>query len=413
MCAARPGGTVTTVERAGIATAGVRRQALRLSAPVRCADPLLIDRILAGTLAIAAAVGELARHAGPMTALAAAGCVVSVAWRREAPAVACALALAGATLVQVTGGSQNFLLGALALVLVLDYYLLGRRSAEQGWDVAAVLLLVILFGGFVTGEHGFFNVVTPPLFFGLIPFAAGRALGRHGVLTRELRLLTEQLQGRQHARLRRAAGEERSRVARELHDVVAHNVSVMVIQAVAARSVAARDREVARAALASVETCGRETLIEMRSMIGVLRRGEIDSAGDAAPGVSQLGTLVDRARVSGLPVEVKIEGHPRRLAPDVDLAAYRVVQEALTNTIKHAGPARASVRVSYSARALEIDISDTGHRRHSVPAEHGGNGLVGMRERLALYGGELHARARPGGGFQVSARIPLEEEGFA
>ena len=382
-----------------------------VSAPVRCADPLLIDRVLAVALAIAAAVGELARHAGPAAALAAAACVVSVAWRRQAPAVACALALAGATLVQVTGGDRNFLLGALALVL--DYYLLGRRSAEEGWSVAAVLLLTMLFGGFTVGEHGFFNVVTPPLFFGLIPFAAGRVLGRHRVLTRELRALTEQLQRQQHARVRRAAGEERIRVARELHDVVAHNVSVMVIQAVAARSVAARDRELARAALRSVETCGREALIEMRTMVGVLRRGDIDSAGDVAPGISQLGTLVDRARVSGLPVEVQVEGHLRRLAPDVDLAAYRVVQEALTNTIKHAGPARASVRVTYSPRALEIDVSDTGQRQQNVPAENGGNGLVGMRERLALYGGELHAGARPGGGFLVSARIPLEEEAFA
>ena len=394
-----------------MATAGVRRQTLRLFACVRRADPLVIDRILAGTLAIAAAVGELAQQAGPVTAIAAAACVVSVAWRRQAPAVACALALSGATLVQATGGGQSFLLGALALVL--DYYLLGRRSAEQGWGVAAVLLLVILFGGFAIGEHGFFNVVTPPLFFGLIPFAAGRVLGRHSVLTRELRVLTEQLQRQQHARVRRAAGEERIRVARELHDVVAHNVSVMVIQAVAARSVAARNREAARAALGSVETCGREALIEMRNMVGVLRRGEIDSAGDAAPGVAQLGALVDRARVSGLPVEVQVEGHPRRLAADVDLAAYRVVQEALTNTIKHAGPARASVRVTYSARALEIDVSDTGRRRLNVPAELGGNGLVGMRERLALYGGELHAGARPGGGFRVSARIPLDEEAFA
>ena len=398
------------VEEIGIDTARVRRPVLRVSPRGRRTDPRVVDKVVAGALAIAAVVTELAQHAGPVPALAAAACVISVGWRRQAPAAACLLALAGATLVQITTGGKGFLLGAIAIVL--DYYLLGRRSADRGWSVAAVLLLVVPLAGLAIGENGFLNVVTPALFFSLIPFATGRVLGRHAVLTRELQGLAEELQREQHARVRRVAGDERIRVARELHDVVAHNVSVMVIQAVAARTVAGRDRETAREALRSVEGCGRETLVEMRNMVGALRRGEIDSAGGATAGLLQLGTLADRTRASGLPVEVQVEGDPRRLAPGVDLTAYRVVQEALTNTIKHAGRARARVRVTYSPRALELHVSDTGRGpgRRTPSSKQSGHGLVGMRERLALYGGELQAGARPGGGFQVNARIPLEDE---
>ena len=205
--------------------------------------------------------------------------------------------------------------------------------------------------------------------------------------------------------------EERTRIARELHDIVAHCVSVMVIQTGAARSVARNDRAAAREALGAVESSGREALAEMRRMVGVLRKGDVELADTAPPGLSQLAALATRARAAGLPVEVHVEGRPRDLPAGLDLAAYRVIQEGLTNAIKHAGGARARVVVLYAPTVLELEVSDDGVGPAPPAQESGsGHGLIGMRERLRLYGGELHSGRRRGGGFAVSARIPLERE---
>jgi signal transduction histidine kinase len=151
--------------------------------------------------------------------------------------------------------------------------------------------------------------------------------------------------------------------------------------------------------------------MEMRRMIGVLRHGDEELAGATAPALSQLGALVARARAAGLPVELRIEGEARDLSPGLDLVAFRVVQEALTNSIKHAGPARAVVRVTFAAGALELEVSDTGRGPALADgdADATGHGLVGMRERLVLYGGELQTGRARGGGFKVRARIPLPE----
>jgi signal transduction histidine kinase len=196
-----------------------------------------------------------------------------------------------------------------------------------------------------------------------------------------------------------------------LHDVVAHSVSVMVIQTAAARAVARRDPAAAATALGSVESCGREALVDMRRMVGVLHRSDIDLLSGTAPGLSQLGTLADRARASGLPVQVTVEGEARSLPPALDLVSFRIVQEALTNAIKHAGPARALVRVTFTADCLQLEIIDTGRGplRRTTPDEAVGHGLVGMRERLSLYGGDLRTGRRSGGGYQVLASIPLAE----
>lgn len=195
---------------------------------------------------------------------------------------------------------------------------------------------------------------------------------------------------------------------RELHDVIAHNVSVMVIQTSAARRVAHADPDAARDAVQAVERSGREALVELRRIVGVVRFGHGELAGSAAPGLSKLDALADRARAAGLPVELRVEGQHASLSPGLNLVAYRVVQEALTNSIKHAGPARAQVNVSIDAQAIELEVSDTGHgptRGHD--GDGSGHGLIGMSERVALYGGELHAGLSAVGGFDVRARIPL------
>lgn len=296
---------------------------------------------------------------------------------------------------------------------MLDYYMLGRLSIQRESPGVDAVLLVAQVAAIliVPGNSGVVQVAANWTSAVGVPFAVGRAVGSRAALTRELLANAERLEREQQERARHAAAEERNRIARELHDVVAHSVSVMVIQTQAARRVAAGDREAARAALGSVQSCGRDALTEMRRMIGVLRHGDEELAGAAAPSLSQLGALVARARAAGLPVELRIDGEARGLSPGLDLVAYRVVQEALTNAIKHAGPARALVRVTFTSGVLELEISDTG--RGPAPADGDinatGQGLVGIRERLILYGGELQTGRARGGGFKVRARVPLPE----
>jgi signal transduction histidine kinase len=209
---------------------------------------------------------------------------------------------------------------------------------------------------------------------------------------------------------RRAVAEERSRLARELHDVVAHHVSVMVVQAGAARRVLDHP-DLAREALVSIEATGSQALAEMRNLLGVLRSD--DRAADALepqPGLGQLRTLLASVREVGLPVELRVEGEARTLPAGVDLSAYRIVQEALTNTLKHARAARAQVLLRYVDGGLEVHVSDDGRSGADHQADRNGSpkghGLIGMRERVAMFGGELRAGPRPGGGFSVTARLP-------
>ncbi|MFI5907573.1 sensor histidine kinase [Dactylosporangium sp. NPDC051541] len=209
----------------------------------------------------------------------------------------------------------------------------------------------------------------------------------------------------QAAAARIAVDEERARLARELHDVVTHNVSVMVVQAGAARKVMDAEPEQAREALLAVEAGGRAALTELRQAIGLLT---VDDGGaDLAPqpGLDQLETLVDRVRETGVPVTLAVAAPP--VPPGVGLAAYRVVQEALTNAVKHAAGAAVDIVVSADERALRIDVADTGGVA-ALGAHGSGRGLAGLRERLTVYGGTLTAGPRPIGGFRVHAEIPLE-----
>ena len=221
------------------------------------------------------------------------------------------------------------------------------------------------------------------------------------------------------AETRRAVEAERARIASELHDVVTHNVSVMVVQAGAARRVLgsspdqAPEAQTAIEALLAVEASGRTAMGELRHLLGLLApSGEAPGGDDVVlvpqPDVGQVRSLVERVRAAGLPVELTITG-PRALPPGVDLAAYRVVQEALTNVIKHANQARTVVRIEYRPRELLIDVADDGPPADAGRFQPGaGRGLIGLRERIALYGGELDAGPRPGGGWRVRATIPLE-----
>jgi signal transduction histidine kinase len=198
--------------------------------------------------------------------------------------------------------------------------------------------------------------------------------------------------------------EERARIARELHDAIAHNVSMMVVQAGAERRVLEGDNASTRDVLETIEQVGRGALTEMRRLVGMLRSDARDPLAPQ-PGLDDLPTLVSQVREAGLPVELDVEGDRRDLPVGIELSAYRIVQEALTNALKHAGNARATVRVRYGSESLELEIVDDG-AGGELPVASGGHGLVGMRERVALYGGRFDAGRKPGGGFSVRVLLP-------
>ncbi|MBD0328689.1 MAG: sensor histidine kinase [Thermoleophilia bacterium] len=236
---------------------------------------------------------------------------------------------------------------------------------------------------------------------GTASWALGRAVGERGRRADELELRAERLQRRHES----AVAEERARIARELHDVIAHSVSVMTVQAGAARVLLDETPERAREPLLAVEETGRQALAEMRRLLGILRGDEEPAALVPQPGVAELGSLVEHVRRAGLPVQLVVAGEAQPLPPGVDLAAYRVVQEALTNALKHAGPARAEVALRYLPGALEVVVTNDGRVAANGRAGHG---LVGMRERVALYGGELEAGPRGENGYAVRATLPLD-----
>ena len=208
----------------------------------------------------------------------------------------------------------------------------------------------------------------------------------------------------------RALREERIRIARELHDVVAHSIGAIAVQAKAAEKVLATQPERARRAVATIQATSRQALDELRRVLGVLRAEEEPEAGRAPqPGLAQLSSLADQVRQAGLEVELSVEGTPGALPAGVELCAYRIVQEALTNSLRHAGPTRARVAVRVIGESLDVEVTDEG-ARPAQPARGGhggGHGLRGMHERVSLLGGELTTGFRPGGGYRVHARLPL------
>jgi signal transduction histidine kinase len=237
----------------------------------------------------------------------------------------------------------------------------------------------------------------------------GRLVRGRQLLVGELAERTAELEREREAHARAAVVAERARIARELHDVVAHSISVMGVQAGAVRRLLRPEQEEEREALLSVEKSGRQALAEMRRLLGILRGSDDELAHAPPPSMAGVHELVEQVREAGLPVELRTEGEPVPLSPGMDVSVYRIVQEALTNTLKHAGPAHATVLVRYSERELELNVTDDGRSAKDNGA--GGHGLIGMRERVAIYGGELQTGREHGGGYSVRARLPLEPDG--
>jgi signal transduction histidine kinase len=277
--------------------------------------------------------------------------------------------------------------------------------------VAGACLLALIGAGVLPTLHGGAGPVelAAVALFDALPFLLGWSLGAMMRALRDYRAALEernrQLDREREANARRAVLEERVRIARELHDVVAHHVSVMGIQAGVARRLFNRDPKEAAAAIGSVETASRQAIADLQQLVGVLRRQ--DEGDDLAPqpSLQRLPELAAHMHQAGLPVALIIRGQPQQLPAGVELSAYRIIQEALTNTLKHAGPARAAVTVHYGNGAVEVEVVDDGQGPPAGRPATGGTGLVGMQERVRLYGGHLEAEARPGGGFRVHALL--------
>ena len=288
-----------------------------------------------------------------------------------------------------------------AVALLAAFGVLGAhrelRSALAGAAAGYAALVTIIVNDDLAAASA-----VPILVFAAVAWVIGRTIGEHGRRAEHLAARAERLE-RANAE---AVAAERARIARELHDVIAHSVSVMTVQAGAARLLLDEDPDRARAPLLAVEETGREALAEMRRLLGILRGDDERAALAPQPSIARIDALAEQVRTAGLPVDVHVEGEPRPLSPGVDLAAYRVVQEALTNALKHAGAARARVEVRYRDTALELAIVDDG--RAPANGAGAGHGIVGMRERVSLYGGELRAGSRREGGFEVRATLPLE-----
>ncbi|ADD44123.1 histidine kinase [Stackebrandtia nassauensis DSM 44728] len=245
-------------------------------------------------------------------------------------------------------------------------------------------------------------------------FGIGRVVHGKRVKVSELEDRARIAEENQVAKVVEAINDERRRIARELHDVVAHHLSVMNVMATGARRTLTSDPDRADEALATIESTGRTTLREMRRLLEVLRTDDEPAVDDREltpqPGLDAIHTLVGQVRSAGLPVKLVIDGTPFPLDQGIALTAFRIIQEGLTNTLKHGGPANSGVRISYREDELEIEVTDNGAGQKSLTTASGrvGHGLVGMRERVALYGGSLRTGPRPGGGFRVHALIPIE-----
>lgn len=268
-----------------------------------------------------------------------------------------------------------------------------RESAFASGAAAAVATLTVLA---LSNYHAALSYPIPLV----AAWVIGDNLGTRRAYMRALEERAERLEREQEAERARAVAEEQARIARELHDVIAHNVSVMVVQAAAANDVFDTQPESAREALRAIETSGRSALGEVRRLLGAV-------GGDYAPqpGLDRLDELVEQVRAAGLEVAVSIEGTPRELPAGVDLSAYRIVQEALTNTLKHAHATRADISLRFGDTELGVDVRDDGSGNGNGGGS--GRGLIGMHERVAAFGGTLDAGPDPAGGFAVLARLPL------
>jgi signal transduction histidine kinase len=376
---------------------------MRWIARLRRLDRRWLDRALAGGLLLAGEIELFARLGTPepqSVAFIAVGSL-TLLWRRSRPIEAGAVMFSMWVLFNVAGDDIETIQLPLIGSLLIGYAMGAHTDGRKAWAGPVVIFVGVLAVTATWVDPVFTDFIFPTAFV-LIAWLGGRSVRTRTQLTEELHEAAVQAQEAHEHEVAQAAADERRRIAREMHDVVAHSVSVMVVQAGGARRILEQDPQRAVEAAAHIEDVGRAALTEMRRLLGLMHHSD-DRA--PQPTMRELDSLVERTRAAGLPVSLTVEGEPRPLPAGMDLAAYRVVQEALTNAIKHAGAAPTEVTVRWEPSHLELEIVDNG-----APAANGhggGHGLVGMEERVRLYDGELRTGRRAGGGFEVIARLPL------
>jgi signal transduction histidine kinase len=353
--------------------------------------PRLVDLGLVAVLLLETVV--VARHVSYSTTEFVLSVVATVAlfWRRDHPVVVVAVVTALMVVTPEAGGRP------LPLQLAVALYALAAAggAAARPVGLASIVVSAATFVGHGQAGDGLVRIL-----FAAAAWLLGDSLRTRRSYLLELEEKAERLERERESEARRAAAEEQARIARELHDVVAHALGVIVVQAGAADDVFDTDPARARAPIRAIDTAARTALADLRRVLGLLHADYTPQ-----PGLDQLEPLVDQVRATGLDVSLRISGAPRPLPAAVDLSAYRIVQEALTNVLKHAHAERVEVRVGYGNK-LAVEVRDDGQ---STPNGNGsGNGLVGMRERVALLGGTVETGAAPGGGYRVAASIPIE-----
>jgi signal transduction histidine kinase len=321
----------------------------------------------------------------------------SLAWRRRAPLLVLAMAIAAAS-VTVTEPIDAPL--AVVVALTIATYSVGAnttgRAAVLGGIGVAVLVAIAVVKDL--GADSEINDVAVPVLILGTPWLAGLSL-------RSRREREVALEGLRVEHANAAVADERARIARDLHDAVAHSMGVIILQARGARRTFQSDPDAAMEALDAIERTGAAALAEMRGLVGVLRDDGQRMALAPPPSLRHVGSLVATVREAGLPVDLLIEGTPVGLPAGMDASAYRIVQEALTNALAHAGPATANVVIRYGPDDLDLEIGDTGVGPRDVEVD--GHGLTGMRQRVSFHDGRLEVGPRPGGGFMVRASLPL------
>jgi signal transduction histidine kinase len=351
---------------------------------------------------------EHAVHGSALGAVLALWASLPLLLRRRWPLAVLAV-IEAAVLVGLVQATPDLRVGGPGLVVAM--FTVATRCPRPRALAAALAVAVgnglVLLAATIIGHSGALHDVVADTILVLGAWAIGDNIGTRRAYLAALEERAERLEREQTVVSQRATLAERARIARELHDVVAHHVSAIAVQAGAAEELAERDPRRARAVLATIQASSREALAEMRAVVGVLHQEEDGVTLAPQPGLAQLAQLAAQSRAAGLDVRVRVEGRPAPLPDALELSAYRIIQEALTNTLKHAGATRAEVTVRYAEDGVELTVTDDGAGEAAPSALPGaGRGLVGMRERVALFHGRLDAGRLPGGGFRVVAHLP-------
>ncbi|MGZ6884895.1 MAG: sensor histidine kinase [Acidimicrobiia bacterium] len=376
-------------------------------------EPWVFDAFLGTAFTVFGLIGLLTTHsttidyrpADAFSVVLALACSLPYYVRRRAPATVLSINVVALCVMAIIGYPAN----VQSQMILVGIYTVGAHSTGRGRVLGP---LAVGLGLTTVAIAGIPDATTANLLFSGAVYAGGFLFGstvrNRRLYNNELEARTVALERERDEEAKRALSEERLRIAQELHDVVAHSMGVIAVQAGVGAHVIDQDPAEAKRSLEAIAGTSRSTLREIRRILGVLR-DDGAAAYQPAPGLADLDHLVADFDVAGLPVEVAVDGTPTELPAGVDLTAYRIVQEALTNVLKHAGPARAAVTIAYRPGSIALRITDDG-RGVNGRASDGGHGLLGMRERVGVYGGSLTAGPQPGGGFRVLAELPYEEE---